>query len=100
MWAFEKAEAEETLAGRIVLTIGVNTKDVARCEDLAHHKPMLDELHKRKIDLADEILILNVDGYIGESTRSEIEYASAKGKAIRFLETVEPEFFFREASHD
>jgi hypothetical protein len=46
----------------------------------------LDELHKRKIDLADEVLILNVGGYIGDSTRSELEYARAKGKVIRWLE--------------
>jgi hypothetical protein len=47
---------------------------------------MLDDLHKRKIDLADEVLILNVDGYIGDSTRSELEYAQATGKIVRFLE--------------
>jgi hypothetical protein len=48
-------------------------------------KEQCDELHKRKIDLADEVLILDVDGYIGESTRSEIEYATALGKPIRYL---------------
>ena len=50
---------------------------------------MLDELHKRKIDLADEILVLNVGGYIGESTKSEIEYAFEKGKKVNYLESVE-----------
>jgi len=49
-------------------------------------KAKLDELHLRKIDLADEVLILNVDGYIGESTRNELNYAKSKGKKIRFLE--------------
>ena len=49
-------------------------------------KVALDELHKRKIDLCDEVLVLNVDGYIGDSTRSEIEYAKAHGKDIRWLE--------------
>jgi len=48
---------------------------------------MLDELHKRKIDIADEILVLNVGGYIGESTRGEIAYAQAHGIPIRYLET-------------
>jgi hypothetical protein len=86
MWAFEKAEFEETLKGHIVLTIGCNTKDVARSKDLAHYKPMLDELHKRKIDLADEVFVLNVGGYIGESTRSEIEYAETTCKPVRYLE--------------
>ena len=83
--AFDKAEFDETLSGKIVLTIGCNTKDVARDFDLAKHKPLLDELHKRKIDLADEILVLNVGGYVGDSTRSEIAYAEKLGKPIRYL---------------
>ncbi len=49
------------------------------------HYP-LDELHKRKIDLADEVLVLNVGGYIGESTRSEIDYARSLNMPIRYLE--------------
>lgn len=83
--AFEDAEYNETLKGNIVLTIGCNTKDIARSAELAHHKPMLDELHLRKIDLANQVLILDVDGYIGESTRKEIEYAEMKGRLIRYL---------------
>lgn len=84
--AFIEAEFEETIAGKIVLTIGCNTKDVARDRSLDHHKPNLDVLHLRKIDLADEVLILNVDGYIGESTEQELWYAQEQGKVIRFLE--------------
>lgn len=49
-------------------------------------KARLDELHLRKIDLADEVLILNVGGYIGESTRRELAYAQSLGKSVRFLE--------------
>lgn len=86
--AFERAEFEETLAGRIVLTIGCNTHDVERSEALRHHKPALDELHLRKIDLADEILVLNVGGYVGESTAREIQYALSHGVAVRYLEPV------------
>lgn len=52
----------------------------------SEQKIALDELHKRKIDLADEVMILNVGGYIGESTKSEMEYARSKGKKISFLE--------------
>ncbi len=84
--AFEQAEFDETLAGKIVLTIGCNTKDIARDVDWNLVKPMLDELHLRKIDLADEVLILNVGGYIGESTARELEYAKTAHKAIRYLE--------------
>lgn len=87
--AYEKAEFAETLLGKIVLTIGCNTHDIARTEELKHHKPMLDDLHLRKIDLADEVLILDVDGYIGESTRAEIEYAKGFGKRIRYLSAEE-----------
>jgi hypothetical protein len=49
-------------------------------------KEQCDELHLRKIDLADEVLVLNVGGYIGESTRNEINYAMRQGKTIRYLE--------------
>ena len=47
---------------------------------------MLDDMHKRKIDMADEIYVIDVGGYIGESTQSEIEYAEATGKRVNYLE--------------
>lgn len=93
--AFRKAQLEETLAGNIVLTIGCDTRSDDELfvymsdKELAEIKAKLDELHLRKIDLSDEVLILNVGGYIGESTRNELEYARAKGKKIRFLEPEE-----------
>jgi hypothetical protein len=49
-------------------------------------KVQCDELHLRKIDLADEVLVLNVGGYVGESTRNEIVYAAERGKSVRYLE--------------
>ena len=55
---------------------------------LTKTKEMLDDMHKRKIDMADEIFVINVGGYIGSSTRSEIEYAKAAGKTVRYLEPV------------
>jgi hypothetical protein len=89
---FEEANFRETLDGHIILTIGGNRKsetelfsDLSEAE-LTKIKKNLDALHRQKIDLADEVLIINVGGYIGESTRSEIEYARARGKRIRFLE--------------
>lgn len=90
MDAFEEANFRETLAGRIVLTVGVNMKKLAfiALDDKETVKKNLDKLHRQKIDMADEILVLNVGGYIGESTRKEIEYAQAKGKKVRFLEPV------------
>jgi len=90
--AFRAANLRETLAGNIVLTIGCDMRSDAEVfagyseEQLAEVKKKLDELHLRKIDMADEVLILNVDGYIGESTRRELAYARAHGKTVRWLE--------------
>ncbi len=83
---FEEAEFNETISGKIVRTIGCNTKDISRNTNLSHLKPMLDELNKRKIDLSNEVLILNVNGYIGESTKNELNYAKSQHKRIRYLE--------------
>lgn len=80
--AFDRANAEETSAGKIVLTVGFSS--AAPLSRLA--KARLDVLHFRKIDLADEVLVLNVGGYIGESTEREVEYALSTGKRVRFLE--------------
>lgn len=49
-------------------------------------KAIVDEVHKRKIDLADEVFVLNIGGYIGQSTRSEIDYALAHGKPVHYAE--------------
>ncbi len=91
---FREVNLRETLKGNIVLSIGIDTKSddealkIYTPAGLAQVKAMLDELHLRKIDLADEILVLNVGGYIGESTRAEIRYAEEHGKAIRYLEYI------------
>jgi hypothetical protein len=53
---------------------------------LTKTKEMLDDMHKRKIDMADEIFVINVGGYIGDSTKSEIKYAKEHGKTVRYLE--------------
>ena len=53
---------------------------------LTKTKEMLDDMHKRKIDMADEIFVINVNGYIGDSTKSEIEYATKQGKKVNYLE--------------
>jgi len=84
--AFRKANLDETLAGRIVLTVGCDTHSDQTLGLAAEVKERLDELHLRKIDLADEVLILNVGGYIGESTGRELAYARQLGKPVRFLE--------------
>lgn len=89
--AFQRANYEETMKGRIVLSVGffVHSEGQAHGEGVGctpDQKRALDELHKRKIDMADEVLVLNVGGYIGDSTRGEIAYAELLGKPIRYLE--------------
>jgi hypothetical protein len=89
--AYQAANLHETLAGRIVLTIGCDMRsDASLFEDqspaeLTRIKAELDILHRHKILMADEVLVLDVDGYIGESTRLEIEFAEARGKRVRYL---------------
>ena len=84
--AFMEAQKRLTLEGNIVISVGM----FGHAGDDEVWKPgtkeMLDDMHKRKIDMADEIYVINVGGYIGESTRSEIEYARKTGKAVRYLE--------------
>jgi hypothetical protein len=84
---FEAANLEETLAGNIVVSVACFTHhdNLHMTED---QKRFLDELHLKKINISNEILVINVNGYIGESTRNEINYAKATGKGIRYLETI------------
>lgn len=91
--AFIEAQKELTLAGNIVISVGLfgHAGDSEVWENmpedtLTQTKEMLDDMHKRKIDMADEIYVINVGGYIGSSTRSEIEYAIATGKSVNYLE--------------
>ena len=81
---FERVNKELTLAGNIVISVGCfgHAGDVFTDEQ----KVMLDDIHKRKIDMADAIYVINKDGYIGSSTRSEIQYATRLGKQIIFME--------------
>ena len=84
--AFLKVQKELTLRGNIVISVGLfghSGDDEVWTEGT---KEMLDDMHKRKIDMADEIFVINVDGYIGESTKSEIEYAKSLGKKVNYLE--------------
>lgn len=87
--AFQRANYEETMAGRIVLSVGFYPHSPTHGEGVGHdseEKKRLDELHCDKIDLADEVLVLNVGGYVGDSTRCEVLHAERGGKTIRWLE--------------
>lgn len=90
---FLQTQKDLTLQGNIVISVGLfghaGDSEVWENMDegtLTKTKEMLDDMHKRKIDMADMIYVINKDGYIGESTRSEINYAREKGKEIIFME--------------
>ena len=83
---FIEAQKNLTLSGYIVISVGLFGHSG---DDLCGLKDMLDDMHKRKIDMADEIFVINKGGYIGSSTKSEIAYAKANGKKVSYLESVE-----------
>lgn len=92
---FLEVQKKLTLLGYIVISVGLfghsGDNEVWENMDegtLTKTKSMLDDMHKRKIDLSDMIYVINVGGYIGESTRSEIEYAISTGKEVHYLENV------------
>ena len=93
---FLTAQKKLTLEGNIVISVGLfghaGDSEVWENMDegtLTRTKEMLDDMHKAKIDMADEIFVINVGGYIGESTKSEIAYAIKTGKKVNYLEAVE-----------
>ena len=90
---FIREQKRLTLEGKIVISVGLfgHSGDNEVWENMAEDtltktKEMLDDMHKRKIDMADSIHVINVGGYIGNSTKSEIEYAKRNNKKITYLE--------------
>lgn len=82
---FVETQKELTLAGNIVISVGLFGHSGDNEVWTNDTKEMLDDMHKRKIDMADEIFVINVGGYIGDSTKSEILYAKENGKKINYL---------------
>ncbi|MBV1757453.1 MAG: hypothetical protein KMY55_06360 [Dethiosulfatibacter sp.] len=84
---FLRIQKELTLSGHIVISVGLYGHADGEYETVLNEevKTMLDDMHKRKIDMSDEVFIINRDGYIGDSTRSEIDYAIKTGKAIKYM---------------
>ena len=83
---FIREQKRLTLEGNIVISVGLfghSGDDEVLTDNV---KEMLDDMHKRKIDMADEIFVINKGGYIGSSTKSEIEYATKAGKKVNYME--------------
>ncbi len=87
--AFLEAQKRLTLEGNIVISVGLFGHSGDSEAWTGGTKEMLDDMHKRKIDMSDGIYVINVGGYIGSSTRSEIAYALAAGKDVEYLEKAE-----------
>lgn len=85
---FFQVQKELTLEGNIVISVGLFGHADGEYKNVINSgiKTMLDDMHKRKIDMCDEIFVINKGKYIGESTKSEIEYAKKTGKIINYLE--------------
>lgn len=85
---FLKVQKQLTLEGNIVISVGFFEHADGEFENAItpEIKVMFDDMHKRKIDMSDEIYVINKNGYIGESTKSEIEYAIKTGKRVDYLE--------------
>lgn len=83
---FIKEQKRLTLEGCIVISVGLfgHSGDDEVFTDGV--KEMLDDMHKRKIDMADEIFVINKNGYVGKSTKSEIEYALKTNKKVNYME--------------
>lgn len=81
-----EAQKRLTLEGNIVISVGLFGHSGDNEVWTEGTKAMLDDMHLRKIDMADEVFVINVGGYIGSSTRNEIKYAMDHGKEVRYLE--------------
>lgn len=82
---FMDMQKKLTLEGNLILSVGAFGHSGDKEVWTEGMKKMLDNMHKRKIDLADEIFVIDKNGYIGESTKSEIEYAINTGKKVNYM---------------
>ncbi len=89
---FLMVQRELTLRGKIVISVGFfpHSGDSEALD--TETKTMLDDMHKRKIDMADTIFVINKNGYVGKSTQSEIDYAEANGKNIAYFDSCKEDF--------
>lgn len=81
---FEEVNKRLTLEGNVVISVGCFGHAGDKITD--EQKVILDDIHRQKIDMADEVYVINKDGYIGSSTKAEIQYAQSLGKTITYYE--------------
>ncbi len=83
---FIREQKRLSLEGNIVISVGLFGHSGDNEVWNENVKEMLDDMHKRKIDMADEIFVINKNGYIGQSTKSEIDYAKSHNKIVKYME--------------
>lgn len=86
---FIREQKRLTLEGNIIISVGLFGHSGDNEVWTEGTKEMLDDMHKRRIDMPDEIFVINKNGYIGSSTRSEIDYAIAHGKPVNYMEPID-----------
>lgn len=86
---FIREQKRLTLEGNIIISVGLFGHSGDNEVWTEGTKEMLDDMHKRRIDMSDEIFVINKNGYIGSSTRSEIDYAIAHGKPVNYMEPID-----------
>jgi len=86
---FIREQKRLTLEGNIIISVGLFGHSGDNEVWTEGTKEMLDDMHKRRIDMSDEIFVINKNGYIGSSTRSEIDYAIAHGKLVNYMEPID-----------
>lgn len=95
---FETVMKELTLQGHIVISVGCfGHRDADK--RIMQKKELLDQIHLQKIDIANEIFVIDPNGYIGESTKKEISYAQSKNKKVRYY-SQEKNYFYEESVYD
>lgn len=87
---FEEVNKQLTLAGNVVISVGFfeQSEGIVITKE---QEQLFEEIHRKKIDLSDEIVVIDVDGYIGSSTKKEIAYAKETGKGIQYYSILFPE---------
>lgn len=83
-----RIDAKLSLEGNIVISLGC----FGHADELnltRKQEAILERVHQEKMNMSDEIFVVNKDGYIGEHTERDIEYAKSRGLKIRYLNEVE-----------
>lgn len=88
---FLAAQKRLTLEGNVVISVGLFGHSGDEQAWSENTKTMLDEIHTQKIAMADQIFVINKNGYVGESTKKQIQYATSNNKIIKYLEPIEQE---------